>query len=417
MMSSWPRRPAAAFAMVAGLVAALPAGPGRPAVQSPKFPTFFAGVGVVSVDVHVLDSSGRPVDGLTMKDFEVWFDGRKRKVVSATLLRHADETMASSPARRAPVMTPGRMPYGTRLYVIAVDEGSFPMASVRPAMQAVARFVTRLAADDMVGLYVFPIQPRQINLTHDHAAVARALETVTGLREWPIGEFELTVSEIIDITAGDALSFDRIRTRECTDPADASCPDRLRSEAHVKAAYFEAQAAQSVSAFGMLLASLNALPGRKTVLLLSGGLLASDRTGGRPDVMGMLRGAADQAEASNTHLFVVHVDNSLFDSLASGVRSRSQSDRFESMFRDRDATARGLDFIAGYAGGALLRIEAGTGDHVFDRVLRETSAHYLIGVESAQNDRDGRTHAIRVRVNAKGATVRHRKQVQIHKTR
>ena len=42
---------------------------------------------------------------------------------------------------------------------------------------------------------------------------------------------------------------------------------------------------------------------------------------------------------------------------------------------------QGLEMIAGKAGGVLLRVEAGTGESAFGRVLRETSAYYLLGVE------------------------------------
>ena len=67
--------------------------------------------------------------------------------------------------------------------------------------------------------------------------------------------------------------------------------------------------------------------------------------------------------------------------------------------------------MAGKAGGALYRVEAGTGDHVFDRVLRETTAYYLLGVEPTREDRDGKVHFLSVKVRQPGATVRSRTQV------
>ena len=46
-----------------------------------------------------------------------------------------------------------------------------------------------------------------------------------------------------------------------------------------------------------------------------------------------------------------------------------------------------------------------------NRVLRETSAYYLLGVEPSDIDRDGRAHRLNVKVNQRGATVRSRQWV------
>ena len=52
-------------------------------------------------------------------------------------------------------------------------------------------------------------------------------------------------------------------------------------------------------------------------------------------------------------------------------------------------------------------------DLAFDRVLRETSGYYLIGVEAADADRDGQAHQIRARVKRGGAQARSRTFVTI----
>ena len=44
------------------------------------------------------------------------------------------------------------------------------------------------------------------------------------------------------------------------------------------------------------------------------------------------------------------------------------------------------------AGGALFKVQVGSGEYAFDRVLREISAYYMLGVEPADEDRDGRPH-------------------------
>jgi hypothetical protein len=83
------------------------------------------------------------------------------------------------------------------------------------------------------------------------------------------------------------------------------------------------------------------------------------------------------------------------------------------LLRDSGSLAAGLEMVAGAAGGALIRVQAGTGDSAFQRVLRENAAYYVLGVEPAPEDRDGEAHAIRVRVKPHDLMVRSRTQVII----
>ena len=49
----------------------------------------------------------------------------------------------------------------------------------------------------------------------------------------------------------------------------------------------------------------------------------------------------------------------------------------------------------------------------FGRILRESSAYYLLGVAPAAEDRDGKLHVLRVTVKKRGVTVRTRTHVVI----
>ena len=72
--------------------------------------------------------------------------------------------------------------------------------------------------------------------------------------------------------------------------------------------------------------------------------------------------------------------------------------------------------MSGAAGGALFRVQAGTGENAFKRVIRENSAYFLLGVEPDPKDRDGSPHSIQVRVRTRGVTVRHRAVVTVPKS-
>ena len=65
------------------------------------------------------------------------------------------------------------------------------------------------------------------------------------------------------------------------------------------------------------------------------------------------------------------------------------------------------------SGGAFLRVFTGAGEPALARVLRETSSHYLIGVEPLAAERDGRPRELKVDVDLEGVTVRSRSWVVV----
>ena len=66
-----------------------------------------------------------------------------------------------------------------------------------------------------------------------------------------------------------------------------------------------------------------------------------------------------------------------------------------------------LEDIAGVTGGDLFRL-SGTADGVFERIVRETAAYYELAFEPFQSERNGKDHAISVKLNRPKVTVRAR---------
>lgn len=393
--------------------------PAQPPAQSqqsqeppaPQAPVFRSTVDVVAIDVQVVDRAGEPIKGLTPEDFDVSIDGKRREIVSVNLIEYS-----STPPTELPVRTPGKLLPEARVFIVAIDEFSFVPAAIGPAMQAARRFVQQLRPEDVVAIYAYPFHTGSLDLTHDHYAAERSLYKVNGRRERQLGMFSLSPSEIVDITADDQAVTQRVINRECS-ATDPTCPGAVRSEAQSIAGYFEGQAAQSISSLSLLVKSLRRLPGRKTLVLMSGGVMTSDRTGGRPDVTGLFAALGEDAAAAETNLYVMHWDTHFLETFSAvNATSTSSGDRFTSAFRDSDTFRHGLDMVAGKSGGALLPIEAGTGQLAFDRILRENMAYYLIGVASTPGDRDGKLHFINVKTKSRGATVRSRTHVVIPTT-
>ena len=355
-------------------------------------------VELVLVDTMVVDRQGAPIVGLQSTDFDVSVGGRRRKVVSAGWVNHKHDGERGQTGGGAPLVEMSER----RRFMLAVDEHSFAPGAAKAAMQAAGRFIERLSPTDLVGLYTFPAGAGSGEFTTDHAAVRKKLDGVVGMLEPPPTTFNLTRSEITDISSGDAEAWNRVAARECGGTGFTGCRRNIQSEAVSLAGYMEIQLASSLSGLRGLIRGLGDVDGRKSLVLVSGGLFTSDRSGGRVNMGSEIRELGREAAQADINLYVLHMDSSFIDAFSTkrGITP--------TLFRDSNALAAGLEMVAGAAGGAVYRVQAGNGDFAFDRVLRETSAHYVVGVEVDASDRDGKPHPITVRVRQRGATVRHR---------
>jgi len=380
--------------------------------QSTQRPTFRAASELILVDVHVVDRTGTPIPDLGPDDFEVQIDRQTRKVVSAELVRYSepstgDMSRADTRADRTAPDVPAAADRG-RHFVLAVDESSFHALNALAAMQAARRFIENLNPSDKIGLFPFPVYPETLTLTTDHASVLAQIDRIVGVLDpLPPGQFHITFGEVIDITAGDEDVLARVARRECPS-APGPCRQGIQFQAQGMAISFEAQVNMSTQGLAALFDAIRGSPERTIVVLVSGGLLAGDRVGGRPDVNTLVDDIARQAAQSDATLMVLHMDTSFIDAFSPRGGGLTAS-----FMRDSAALGAGLERFAGSAGGALIRVQAGTGDYAFERVLRETSAYYLLGVEPDDDERDGQPHYISVKVGARGAEVRSRKMVVI----
>ena len=403
---------ALAFAFGAPIAAGGPA-PLQTPQQPPQgqIPVFRAGVELVAVDVQVVDHDGRPTLSLGADQFHVQIDGKPRQVVRADLVRYSQSRPGQVQSLSPEAQPVPERPSPGRLFVLAVDQLSFRMSAARAAAQAARAFIDRLQPDDVVGLWIFP-GSSTLNFTHERASVRAALNKVVGLKNPVASEFHLSTSEMIDITAADSFTLGKVVARECR-PNDPLCVQRVQGEAFQIGAMAEAQISLGYEGLSSLLNGLKYVRGRKTLVLISGGLIASDRGNGRPDMRARTQSLGREAAEANTHLYVIHMDDSFTDAYAP---DREKTDP-TTQFRDSSVSRQGLENLADAAGGAVFKIEAGTPDTAFDRVMRETSAYYLLGLEVTDHDRDGKPHFITVDVTQHGATVRNRPMVVIPKQR
>jgi VWFA-related protein len=405
-------------AIAAGSVAAALAALALAPLGAQQSTRFQSGVNLLAIDALVVDRTGQPITGLTPADFVVKINNQVRKIVSADLVRHTTTEASAAPAAapsapRAVIRTPGRIVDNTRTIVIGIDEPSFLIDQIKPAARAAQAFIRKLDPHDMVGVYVYPYTKPALDMTHDHASVADKLEGVMGRRDRQTGSFNLSPHEIISISAGDKEVWQAVALKECPPGLFfPPCKEQVASEAKQLGSLYEFEGARRVVAISELIYSLGALPGRKTLVVLSAGLMSSSQVGGRPDFRSYMTRLGEQAARANVMLYLIHMDNS-FEEPMSAARSGGTRPELHSRnsLADAGAWASGLERLAGETGGVYLPWKNGTGELVFDRVLRETTAYYLLGVEPVDKDWDGRTLLVNVKTTVKGATVRALRQV------
>jgi VWFA-related protein len=412
-------RRAGAFVCVAAVaVLARVAALGGTQAQSPQVPAFKSGVELIAVDVSVVDKAGNPIRSLQSDQFDVRIDGQPRRVVSAEFIDHVPAAGLRSAGATKDVPrpayssndAPGVPAAPGRLMFIAVDQGSFRPAGARGATEAARRFIDRLQPQDRIGLLTFPAPGRALAASKNHAAVRDALSFIVGVGESltsTVARAFLSLGEAIDIEAGDEAAFARVSSRECsllTANELKACQDNIRADAHYTGIRAETQARGTLNGLRSIVAGLAAVQERKTLVLISGGLPVADRFGGGLDSRAEIASIATEAAVTNTNIYILYVDSTFREAF-----SVSQSSPNETLTRDAAMVGAGLETMAGASGGTLFRVEAGA-DTAFDRVLRETAASYVVGVEAAAADRNGRPHPIVVSVKMPGVQVRHRRE-------
>ena len=139
--------------------------------------------------------------------------------------------------------------------------------------------------------------------------------------------------------------------------------------------------------------------GPKTMLFVSGGMPMPDARSVAP-----FSKLEQMFAAAQITLYTLYMERSPFGDLRNQV---SPSAGFDDMV-ERD----GLENATAVTGGTFM-LGIGTIDQYFTRVLTELSGSYLLGVEVAPTDKDGKPHRVEVRSNRSGLEIRSRKQYLI----
>jgi VWFA-related protein len=389
-------------AILSVLVALFVAGPGASPLlaQSDRVPVFRSGVEVMEVDVTVVDAKGMPVRDLRVPDFTVTIDGQPRRVVSAEFISE-NTTPSGEPARPVdPYVSNNTDRRPGRLIMLVIDRNNIDTHTVRGAAASLRKFVAGIAPDDRLSLVTIPPPGPSVDFTTNHAQILDAISRIMGSEEPMLSRFNISDYEAITFeNRSNPIVTQRLLFRACgdTDPNTLSPCDRdVEQEALTIATHIRQQTSASVSSYAALLANLRDVEGAKSMIILSQGLMLD---GSQGDASALATLAAEAR---------VSINVLMFDQMAVNA---SQARLSETQSQDRDLREAGLEALAGRSRGSLFRVVTNP-DYIFERLRNELSAHYMLGVEPTERDRDGKAHQIRVQVGRQNVQVRARRQVQ-----
>ena len=365
---------------------------------------FRSGVDVVTADVTVVNGDGKPIAGLGADDFTVKVDGSTRRVIWAEFVPHTVTPLAAHSSSEH--FSTNEQTAQGRVVLVAVDQTHIRRVEGLAGLRAAAQFIDALEPIDKVAAATLN-ETAGIQFTTDHASVKRHLQGLAGTAAATPVHYNIGLTEAISIADGSRTRLDQVVLRECGEPiarvestarvAAANgtrdpCPIEIEQEARGVVQQARTDARVSINALARLIGRLAEIPGPKTLVLLSEGLVAEPQLFDLSSV-----GAA--AQAARVTLYVLQLDAPVFDAADTTISPTMQA--------DLRARADGLARLADTARGALFPL-VGSDPYPFKRILTELSGYYLVAFETGEKDRDGRAHHIDVRSRVSGATLRAR---------
>jgi VWFA-related protein len=378
------------------------------------------GTDLLTVDVSVVDSDGRPVEGLTPADFTIKIDGKVRKVEAAEISKPREDTTASQgrvPSDLNLAQTAAARP---RHVLFVVDQLYIPPGSIKPLMISAARFLDRLAPRDEAGFIAFPVGPH-VDFTTDRNKVREAMTGMIGMALLDrIGLMAIGIGEARTVNdrerhllaqagpTGQPPALDErtpilltLFERNCpqngSDRDNETCKQQILAESSEIAQRSRVDAKASVRTLESIVKQMAPIEGSKSMILVSAALATEEQR----DVDELIRLAA----ATRTSFNVLIVDP-LEEKKNIGLNPYNPArPQPNTELDDRRIRNEGLEEVAADGRGAVYRI-SGNGEGVFTRLATELSASYVLGLESLPEDVGKDRRKVEVSVKRPGARIR-----------
>ena len=361
---------------------------------------------VVRIDVEVTGRDGKPVKGLRAEQFVVTDDGKPQTI---SLFSYSDietvETAASEAMKPivVPVDQPATSSAGAvvgaseeilrdrRMMVFFFDLTSLETDEIARAHDAALKFLRQqMTGADLVAVVVFGTRLSVLaDFTNDRAALEKAVKRIE-----PGVASQLASLEYAPAENGE---YDVQQ-----DTGAAYTPDQTEFNVF--------NTDQKLAAVEDLANVLAAIPGRKALIEFTGGITQTGE-----ENRAELRAATDAANRANVSIYSIDA-RGLFATPPGGdatTAAATGTSMFTgaAVFHQTDQREDSRDTLATLSTdtGGRTFFDLGDLSDAFPEIQRENGGYYLLGYRlPADVKRDGRWHALNVKVNAPGVHLRFR---------
>ncbi|MFN3325292.1 MAG: VWA domain-containing protein [Bryobacteraceae bacterium] len=260
--------------------------PGTIGSAQDEIPVFRSGVQLVELTVSVRDNNGKPVPGLTAADFILLENGTERKIdlfvepITPESRAAAESTLPPGVYSNAPELN--RNSRG--IVMVLVDSLNTCVTDQMLAKQQIIDFLLDLPPNQRIALYSIGMQFRVL---HDFTSEPEPL--IERLKEMPLPTSENALFQAGDLT-GTIIRDGRIDTFAQARDFEKALWSWFKDRRTLNDfALYDQRVRNSIAAIEGIARNVEGLPGKKTLLWLSGGfqefvgqLDPSARPGARP---------------------------------------------------------------------------------------------------------------------------------------
>ncbi len=384
--------------------------------QGPR-PVFPAETELVTVDAVVIDREGIPVRGLRAADFSLSEDGARQEIVAFEAVDRPAPAEAPGPApveAEPPPRVSSNRDAATRTaraFVVVFDDLHLGLPEAVRARDAVAAFLRTMVDGDRVTLVATG------GTSWWHARMPEGREGLLGIvarlrgQERTTELFTETMSDyeaMRIVRGGDPLVFNAVvrRWRAAATDFLSSRDDTVAGRVQAAAARIyldvERRNQETLDVLVRALAALADVRGRKSVILVSGGLVHDPYLAG-------FRETEAESQRANAAIYFVDARGlvALGADFTAEARAPADLQDMSLALGAVSAGSEGSESLAADTGGFSVKNRNDLRDGV-RTIVRESSSYYLLGYVPPARQRDG-FRRIEVKVAREGVRVRARR--------
>jgi len=375
-----------------------------------------ARVTVVEVPVNVVDGKGRPVENLKAEDFEVFDDGKKQEITGFEVIDQRQPVPVPAPDE------PPVNPAARRHFVLVFDLTFSTPRGISNAKKAAHDFVvTRMKELDEAAIVTYQVERGMrllMSFTGDRTQLAAAVDSIGFplLADRSVDPLGFVLMQPSFSNQGGFFNIYNLGPRGAgNDAVNSEALENMQvlNSRNLRQVY-RTNVVRFLDAFGKMARALDAVQGRKHILLLSEGFDSRE-------LSGSAEGGALQAD------WVVHGESWKFDSDSrwGNTQMRRLMDKDLALFNRSDCMIHSIDiaglkapsditggadqmvngqdslyYVAEETGGEFLHNSNDLGDS-FEKLLDRTGLMYVLAFQPVRVPENGKFHPLKVTVKNK----------------